>query len=105
MDNAPSLTASTDPCVIKLDPFQYSSYQQSRLDIQSPTGKFLTRIAKPLPSKTDDDAIYQLWCQACLLEVLFDQLKERVKLPRQAINSIAHVIDRIDAHLKKQRIM
>lgn len=105
MDNTIPLPPLPKTCVIKLDPLQYSSYQQSRLDIQSPTGKFLTRIAKPLPSKTDDDAIYQLWCQACLLEVLFDQLKERVKLPRQAINSIAHVIDRIDVHLKKQRIM
>lgn len=65
----------------------------------------LTVICKPLPSKTDEDAVYQLWAQACLLEVLFDQVSARVKLPQRAINCIAHVIDRIDVHIRKQLSM
>jgi hypothetical protein len=54
---------------------------------------------------TDADAVYQLWCQACLLEVLFDEVQERIKLPPKAINSIAHVVGRIDVHLRKQMRM
>jgi len=53
----------------------------------------------------DADAVYQMWCQTCLLEVLFDQMNQRVKLPQRAINSIAYVIDRIDKRLKKQIAM
>ncbi len=62
----------------------------------------LSVIGKPLPDKTDDDALFQLWNQACLLEELFNEINERVKLPQRAINSIAHVIGRIDGYLKKQ---
>jgi hypothetical protein len=91
-------------CVIKLDPLQYTFYRKSRLEIHSPTGKVLTAISKPLPANTDDDAVYQLWCQACLLEVLFDEVSERVTLPPRAINGIAHVMNRIDAHLRAQAL-
>ena len=70
--------------------------------IHSPDGKFLTVVTRPLPSKTDDDAIHQLYCQAHVLEVLFDEVNEQVKLPQWAMNGIARVIDRIDGHLKKQ---
>jgi hypothetical protein len=102
MDNVTSSPAFPDSCVIKLDQSQYTFFQKSRLEIQSPNGRVLTVISKPLPSKTDSDAVYQLWCQACLLEVLFDEVQDRIKLPQQAINSIAHVVDRIDVHLRKQ---
>jgi hypothetical protein len=102
MDNVTSSLAPLTSCVITLDQSQFKFFQQSRLEIHSPDGKLLTAIAKPLPSKTDDDAIYQLWCQACLLELLFDQVNDRIKLPQRAINSIAYVMDRINAHLKKQ---
>ncbi len=53
----------------------------------------------------DEDAIYQLYCQTHLLEVLFGEVNERVKLPPWAINSIARVIYRIDGHLKRQLSM
>ncbi len=105
MDNVTSPLASPTSCVIKLDQFQYTSFQQSRLEIHSPEGKFLTAIAKPLPSNTDDDAIYQLWSQACVLELLFDRINERIKLPPRAINSISFVLGRIEGHLKKQAPM
>jgi hypothetical protein len=105
MDNMTSFPASPDICIIKLDQHQYTFYQQSRLEIYSPSGKFLTTVAKPLPSKTDEDAVYQLWCQACVLELLFSQVNERITLPQQAINSIAHVLERINGHLKKQLSM
>ncbi len=105
MDNVTSPLVSSISCVIKLDPFQYKAFQQSRLEIHSPEGKFLTAIAKPLPSQTDDDAIYQLWCQACVLELLFDQINERIKLPQRAINSLVYVLERIDGHLTKQASM
>lgn len=105
MDNVTSPPTSSTTCVIKLDQFQYASFQQSRLEIHSPEGKFLTAIAKPLPSNTYDDAIYQLWCQACVLELLFAQVNERIKLPPRAINSIAYVLGRIEGHLKKQALM
>jgi hypothetical protein len=102
MDNVTSPLAPLTPCVITLDQYQYTFFQQSRLEIHSPDGKLLTAIAKPLPGTTDDDAIYQLWCQACLLELLFDQVNDRIKLPQRAINSLAHVLDRINTHLRKQ---
>ncbi len=102
MDNVTSPLALPSYSVIKLNQLQFDLFQQSRLEIHSPEGKLLTAIAKPLPSKTDDDAIYQLWCQACVLELLFSQINERIKLPQRAINSIVHVLNRIDGHLKKQ---
>ncbi len=105
MDNVTSSPAFPDSCVIKLDQFQFAFFQQSRLEIHSPEGKVLTVISKPLPSKTDADAVYQLWCQACLLEVLFDEVEDNIKLPQTAINCIAHVVDRIDVHLKRQTRM
>lgn len=40
-----------------------------------------------------------------MLEVVFDEAQDRIKLPPKAINSIAHVVDRIDLHLKKQMRM
>jgi len=105
MDNVTSSPAFPDSCVIKLDQSQFAFFRQSRLEIHSPEGKVLTVISKPLPSKTDADAVYQLWCQACLLEVVFDDVADKIKLPQTAINCIAHVVDRIDLHLKKQACM
>ncbi len=102
MDNVTSPPASPASCIIKLNQSQYTFFQQSRLVIHSPEGKFLTVVTRPLPSKTDDDAIYQLYCQVHLLEVLFDEVDEHVKLPQWAINGIARVIDRIDGYLEKQ---
>lgn len=102
MDNVTPPLVSLTACAIKLDQLQYTFYQQSRLEIHSPTGTLLTVISKPLSTRTDDDAIYQLWCQACLLEVLFDQIQGHVQLPQKAINSIVRIVDRIDMHLKKQ---
>jgi len=105
MDNATSSPAFPNSCSIKLDQSQYAFFQQSRLEIHSPEGKVLTVMKKPVPNKTDADAVYQLWCQACLLEVVFDEVRDKIKLPPKAINSIAHVIDRIDLHLKQQMRM
>ncbi len=102
MDNVISYPAFPDSCVIKLDQHQFTFFRKSRLEIHSPEGKVLTVISKPLPNKTDADAVYQLWCQACLLEVVFDEIQEKIKLPQTAINCIAHVVDRIDAHLKRR---
>src|SRR5688572_5261153 len=102
MDNTIPPRPFPTSAVIKLDQLQYTFFKKSRLEIHSPTGQALTVISKPLPSKTDEDAIYQLWAQACLLEVLFDEINERVTLPQRAINSIAYVIERIERHLKKQ---
>ena len=102
MDNVTSTPASPIPCIIKLDQLQYTFFQKSRLEIHSPEGKFLTIVASPLPDKTGDDAVYQVYCQTLLLEVLFYEVNERVKLPQWAINSIARVLDRIDGHLRKQ---
>jgi hypothetical protein len=92
----------SNSCVIKLDQTQYAVYQKSRLEIHSPHGKLLTTISKPLPNKTEEEAVYQLWCQVCLLELLFDELRDRVKLPPNAIESIVEMMRRIDVHLKKQ---
>lgn len=81
MDNTTSPPPFPTPVVIELDQPQYTFFKKSRLEIYSPTGKVLTVISKPLPSKTDEDAIYQLWAQACLLDVLFNEINERVTLP------------------------
>lgn len=102
MDNTTPPPPLPTSVVIKLDQLQYTFFKKSRLEIHSPTGQVLTVISKPLPSKTDEDAVYQLWAQACLLEVLFDEINERVALPQRAINCISHVMNRIDGHLRKQ---
>ncbi len=103
MDNVISSSSPFNSCVIKLDQAQYAFYQESRLEIHSPNGKFLIAIAQPFPNKTEEDEIYQLWYQACLLEVLFEQMQGRVQLTEMAINVIATIIDRVNVHLKKQR--
>lgn len=102
MDNVISSPAFPNSCVIKLDQHQFTFYRKSLLEIHSPKGKVLTVISRPLPRKTDEDVVYQLWCQACLLEVLFDEVEDNIKLPPAAINCIAHVVGRIDVHLKRQ---
>jgi len=86
MDNVTYSPAFPDSCVIKLDQHQFAFFRQSRLEIHSPEDKVLTVISKPLPNKTDADAVYQLWCQACLLEGLFDEVVDNIKLPQTAIN-------------------
>ncbi len=102
MDNVTSLPVSTNPCIIKLDQFQYAFYQQSRLEIHSPDGECLAQCGEELTRIAEEDAIYQLWEQACLLEVLFDQIQDDVKLPLQAVTSLADMMGRINAHFKKQ---
>lgn len=102
MDNTIPPPPFPDTCVIKLDQLQYAFYKKSRLEIHSPSGRAITVLSRPIPVVTDDDAIYQLYCQTLLLEVLFYEVNERVKLPPWAISSLARVIDRIERHLKKQ---
>lgn len=102
MDNVTSSPAFPNTCVIKLDQQQYTFYKKSRLEIQSPKGRVLTVMSEHLRNKTDEDAIFRLWCQACLLEVLFNEIQDKIKLPQRAIISIAHTIDRIDLHLRNQ---
>jgi hypothetical protein len=105
MDNVTSSPDFPNTCVIKLDQHQYSFYKKSRLEIRAPNGKALTVISGPLPNKTEADAVFQLWGQACLLEVLFDEIQDKIKLPQKAINDIVRIIDRIDLHLRKQMRM
>ena len=74
-------------CVIKLDQHQYAFYKKNRLQIHSPTGQAITVLSKQLPVITDEDAIYQLYCEAHVLEKLFDEVNERFTL-------MAHRLDR-----------
>ncbi|HTF98843.1 MAG TPA: hypothetical protein VL995_22090 [Cellvibrio sp.] len=103
MDNVTSPPDLPSACVIKLNKFQYAAYRQSRLEIHTSRGQFLTRIAPSIKITNDDDAIFQLWCQATLLEVLFDQIQ--IKLPQKTISSIVRIVDRLDVHIKKQMSM
>lgn len=89
-------------CVIKLDQIQYAFYKKNRLEIHSPNGKALTVLSKQLPVVTDEDAVCQLYCEMLLLEALFYEIGERVKLPLWTINSVARVIGRIDRHIKEK---
>lgn len=102
MDNVTSSPDFPNTCVLRLDQHQYTFYKKSRLEIRSPNGKALTVISKHLPNKTEADAVFQLWCQVCLLDVLFDEIQDKIKLPQKAINDIVRIIDRIDLHLKEQ---
>ena len=102
MDNVTSLPVSTNPCIIKLDQFQYAFYQQSRVEIHSPEGECLAQIGEELTRIAEEDAIFQLCDQACLLEVLFDQVQDDVKIPQQAFTSLADMMGRINTHLKTQ---
>ena len=101
MDNVASPPDSPSICIIKLDQIQYAYYKKSRLEILSPTGEAITVLCKPMPVVTDEDAVYQLYCQTLLWEVLFYEVNERVKLPQWGINSVERVIGRIDRHLKR----
>ncbi|PUA26859.1 MAG: hypothetical protein B0W54_20755 [Cellvibrio sp. 79] len=105
MDNTIPPPPFPNTCVIKLDQNQYAFYKKSRLEIRSPTGEAITVLSTPVPVVTDEDAIHQLYCQTLVLEVLLYEVNERVKLPQWALNSVARVIDRIDAHLKRQLSM
>ncbi|WP_039912902.1 hypothetical protein [Cellvibrio mixtus] len=105
MDNVTPPSASPSVCIIKLDQIQYAYYKKSRLEIHSPAGEAITVLCKPWPVITDEDAIYQLYCQTHVLEKLFYEVNERVKLPQWALNSIARVIDRIDLHIREQLSM
>ncbi len=102
MDNVTSLPVSSNPCIIKLDQFQYAFYQQSRVEIHSPEGECLAQIGEELTRIAEEDAIFQLCDQACLLEVLFDQVQDDVKIPQQAFTSLADMMGKINVHLKKQ---
>ena len=102
MDNTIPPPPFPTTCVIKLNQFQYTFYKKSRLEIHSPTGTMLTVISKPIPATTDEDTVYQLYCQMLLLEVMFYEVNEQVKLPQWAINSVVRVMGRIDKHIKKQ---
>ncbi|PUA26865.1 MAG: hypothetical protein B0W54_20785 [Cellvibrio sp. 79] len=95
----------SQPHIIKLNQLQYAFYKKSRLENHSPTDTMLTLISKPLPTTTDEDAVYQLYCQTLLLEVVFYDVSERVKLPPWAFNSVVRVMGRIDEHLKKQALL
>lgn len=48
--------------------------------IHSPAGKVFVVANKPLSAKTDENEVYKLWYQACLLDVLFEQNNEQGKL-------------------------
>ncbi len=102
MDNVTSLPVPPNPCIIKLDQFQYAFYQQSRLEIHSPEGECLAQFGEELTRIAEEDAIYQLWDQARLLEILFDQIQNDVNLPQQTFTCLADVMGRISEHIKKQ---
>ena len=102
MDNSIPPPPFPTTLVIKLDQLQYAFYKKNRLEIHSPSGEAITVLCKQLPVVTDADAVCQLYYQTLLLEVLFYEVNERVKLPQWAINGVARIIGRIDEHIKKQ---
>jgi len=104
MDNVTSLPHSTDPCVIKLNQYQYAFFQQSLIEIHSPDGECLARFGEESTRNAEEDASYQLWEQACLLEVLLDQVQEDVLLPPRAATCLADLMGRINAHFLKTQM-
>jgi len=102
MDNVTSLPVPSNPCIIKLDQFQYAFYQQSRIEIHSPEGECLAQLGDELTRIAEEDVLYQLREQAGLLEVLFDQVQDDLKLPQEAFTSLADMMGKIKAYLKKQ---
>ncbi len=50
----------------------------------------------------DEDAISELCINTCRLEVLFDEIQEKVKIPQSAIIGITQITDRIYMHLKRR---
>lgn len=81
----------------------FAFYQQPHLEIHSPDGECLAHIGEELTRIAEDDASYQLWEQACLLEALLDQIQEDVKLPQRAITGLADMMGRINTHFLKSR--
>lgn len=102
MDNVLPSHAFPNTCAIKLDQNQYTFYKKSRIEIHAPNGKILTVLREPIPNTTDEDAIFELWVHTCRLEVLFDEIQEKVKIPQRAIIGITQITDRIDMHLRRQ---
>ena|SRR5688572_29382089 len=103
MDNVTSLPHLSNPCVIKLNPFQYARYQQSLIEIHSPDGECLARFGEELTRNAEEEADYRLWEQACLLEVLLDQVQDDMQMPQRAYTALADMMGRINEHfLKKQ---
>jgi len=89
-------------CIIKLDQVQFASYQQNKIEIQSPEGMCLTRVGEEINRQRDEDLHFQLLEQVALLEVLFEQVNDDIKLPARAVTGLADLMSRINEFLMKR---
>jgi hypothetical protein len=101
MDNVTSLPPPSHPCIIKLDPAQYAFYKHSHIQIHSPEGVCLAKFGDELTQEAEETAFYQLREQICLLEVLFDQITDDVRLPPEAFTGLADMLGRVNDFLQK----
>ncbi|PUA30665.1 MAG: hypothetical protein B0W54_09415 [Cellvibrio sp. 79] len=102
MDNVTPLPPPSHPCVIKLDQLQFAFYQQSKIEIQSPEGMCLARIGEEINRQRDEDLHFQLLEQVGLLEVLFEQVNDDIKLPARAVTGLADLMSRVNEFLMKR---
>jgi|SRR5687768_7963726 hypothetical protein len=102
MDNVTSLPPPPRPCTIKLDSTQYAFYQQSHIQILSPEGVCLAKFGDELTREAEETALHQLREQICLLEVLFDQITDDVRLPPEAFTGLADMLGKVNEFLHKQ---
>lgn len=103
MDNITHLVPVTkSQCVITLDPFQYTFYQQSCIEIHSPDGDHLESIGYEIQKQTQEEQITQLQEQIVLLQSLCEKVTQEVELPAQAIAGLGDLLFRVRGIVDKQ---
>jgi hypothetical protein len=89
-------------CVIKLDPFQFNYYEQSRIEIHSPNGEYLESIGYDIQQQTQEEQTTQLQEQIVLLQSLCEKITQEVVLTAQAIAGLGDLLFRVRGIIEKQ---
>lgn len=102
MDNITHLVPVTSQCVIKLDPFQFSYYEQSCIEIHSPDGEYLESIGYEIQKQIQEEETTQLQEQIVLLQSLCEKITQEVELPAQAIAGLGDLLFRVRGTVDRQ---
>jgi hypothetical protein len=99
MDNIAQQIRDTESSrIIRLNPSQYSFYQDSSIEICDPDGKFLEQIGNFVQRSQDEENLLHLKELVYLLQALCCNIDQSVELPPQAIAGLADVFWRMQKH-------
>lgn len=96
MDNITPLVPGTDShCIVTLNPFQNTFYQQSSIEIHSPDGVHLETIGCEIQRENLYTNNVQLRDQICLVESLLGHVNQDIELPARAVCGLADLLFRM----------